>query len=167
MNRAHGAHVAAVVVKGRAIGEARDRRIAQQGQRIVGPVGVVVEKQHLGSQSRFGEGRIEMVSQKDHLLVQLPLHARSVLRVQRFVLDGDCVDGDAFLLHFPNVLRQVQRICRVALLLEGAAPDVIVGLHPGRSRPRRTQYLDVRRNPEDLLQDRNHVLPVLSKVELR
>ncbi len=103
----HGVDGAAVEVKAGAVDVFRGGGIVQDGERVEGVVEVVVVEDDAGLDAGLSEGGAEVFLDEDGLLGLEHEHAGGVLFVERLVLDGEGVDGDAFGLHGLNVFREI------------------------------------------------------------
>ena len=102
--------LAGVQVKRRAIHVLRGLGIAQDRERIIRPIAVMVVTNDLRVELRRSEGRAEVLPDELSLLLRGHEHARIVARMQRFVLDCDGVNPDAFRFHGLDVFHEIVRV---------------------------------------------------------
>ena len=93
-------------------------------------VQIVVVEDDLRCDAGFFEGGTEIVFDEDVLLGFEHRHAGGVFFVQRFVLDGERVDGDALGLHGLDVFHEIEGVGAEILGFEHAALGDTAGFHP-------------------------------------
>ena len=145
----HGVDRAAVEMEAGAVDVFVGLGISQDGERVERVVEVVVVENDLGFDAGFFEGRAEIVFDEVVLFGFEHQHAGGVLFVQRLVLNGERVDGDAFGLHGLDVFDEVGGVGGEVFGLEHAAAGDAAGFHPERSGPGGGEDFDLRVDGED------------------